>query len=348
MRPKMLPAARVMIGGELGPSDNELGVDSAYLLAALLTFMDLHSWKMPRLEMAKMGFGWEKQGRGSATGLMKYLCSLEGKHNQLLLISITPKLCTSNVKLPSMISLVMIRLGNRSHAEVERRKKTRDMIKAEISVASRIISVRSGRGEGPQKSLAQVIQDKPSEVLEACGIGPDEVVSLELVMVELGIELEVLERQEPGIKHLQEIRLGLVTRCAAMEAQCVGRVYSILERSEDLSRLEFMEIGKLLNDSETIRRKLESTSDEATQVVEKCIEKGALSARLSSVFVDVNTSYVLCTVNSESVGAFCQSLGDESESILDGLSIAPVVPGMGASVWEFMKKPVPKHKRKKQ
>ncbi|KAJ8907423.1 hypothetical protein NDN08_007535 [Rhodosorus marinus] len=348
MRPKMLPAARVMIGGELGARDNELGVDSAYLLAALLTFMDLHAWKMPRLEMAKMCFGWEKQGRGSATGLMKYLCSLEGKHNQLLLASIAPKLSTSNVTLPSMISLVMIRLGSLSHAEVERRKKTRDRVKAEISVTLRIITARSGRGEGPQKSLAQLIQYKPSGTLEACGIVPDEVVSLDAAMVELGIELEAMERQEPGINDLQEIRLGLVTISAAMEAQCIGRVYSILEKSEDLSGLELMEIGKLLNDSETIRSKLESTSDEATQVVQMCIEKGALSARLSSVFVDVNTSYVLCTVKSESVAAFCRSLEDESASIMDGLSIAPVVPGMGASVWEFMKKPVPKHKRKKQ
>lgn len=103
-------------------------------------------------------------------------------------------------------------------------------------------------------------------------------VSLELAMGELGIELEVLERQEPGIKHLQEIRLGLVTGCAAMEAQCVGRVYSILERSEDLSRLESIEIGKLLNDSETTRRKLESTSDEVTILIQTKRYTGTLLA----------------------------------------------------------------------
>jgi len=349
MRPKTLPAARVMIGGELGARDNELGADSAYLLAGLLTFMDLHAWKIPRLEMAKMCFGWEKQGRGSATGLMKYLCSLEGKHNQLLLASITPKLSTLNVKLPSMIFLVMIRLGNRSHADVERRRKTRDRVKAEISATSRIISARSGRGEGPPKPFAELIHENPSGALEACGIAPNEVVSLDVAIAELGIELEAVERQEPGINDLQEIRLGLVVVSAAMEAQCVDKVFRILEKSEDLSRSELMEIGKLLNDSESIRSKLESSSDEqATQVVHMCIEKGALSARLSSVFVDVNTGYVICTVKSESAGAFRRALEDESASVMDGLSISPVVPGMGASVWEFMKKPVPKHKRKKQ
>lgn len=67
-RPKTLPAARLAIGGDLDHHVVQLESESALLVASLLAFMDMYSWKMPRMDMAMMGYGWDRQGRGRALG----------------------------------------------------------------------------------------------------------------------------------------------------------------------------------------------------------------------------------------------------------------------------------------
>jgi len=353
VRPRSLPAARLMFGGTLKQSDSCKGGEVATLVASLMSFMDIHAWKMPRAQIAQMCYSWDRQGRGVPIGLQRYMMTLCGVKDRLTKISFAPRVEATNSHLPNNFCIYRVTLQCPSLTyvpqEEEGRKALLNSLQSECQVAARVLSKRLKQENFLlHKSLGMLcvamnasVADLNRTVVHVLNLNPEEELTVEQVAEELASgDVQKLRGICGDVNNFDKCRLGQLTYLALAEAKAVDDVEMALNMNE--SKADMLQyICERLRESQERLSFLVPESSEEIELHKLCLAHGALSFS-RSIYPKVSKTWSGSCVVAADV---CESFTSKMEA--DGsYKIERMHPSVGAAVWAFMRKPEAKKRKK--